>query len=67
MIRKLTYSQAINEALEISLKKDRKVIALGLGVDDPKGIFGTTKGLKKNLITRYLICLQLKMDSLGFL
>ena len=66
MTRKLTYSQAINEALEISLKKDRKVIALGLGVDDPKGIFGTTKGLKKNLTIRYLICLQLKMDSLGF-
>ena len=47
MKRKLTFSKAINEALEISLKRDRKVIVLGLGVDDPKGIFGTTKDLKK--------------------
>ena len=49
MRRKLTYSQAINEALEISLQKDKKVIVLGLGVDDPKGVFGTTKGLKKKI------------------
>ena len=34
MRRKLTYSQAINEALEISLQKDKKVIVLGLGVDN---------------------------------
>lgn len=46
-MRKLKYSEAINEALTISMKQNKKVIVLGLGCDDPKGIFGTTKGLKE--------------------
>lgn len=46
-MRKLKYSLAINEALTMSMKKDSKVLVLGLGVDDPKGIFGTTLGLKE--------------------
>ena len=45
--RMLTFSQAINEALEQSMSKDKNVIILGLGVDDPKEIFGTTKNLYK--------------------
>ena len=31
------------------MKKDKNVLLIGLGVDDPKGIFGTTKGLNKFL------------------
>ncbi len=46
-MRKLKYSQAINEALKLAMSKDKKTIILGLGADDPKGIFGTTKGLKE--------------------
>ena len=42
-----TFSEAINEAITMSIKKDDKVIVIGLGADDPKGIFGTTKGLNK--------------------
>lgn len=39
--------QAINEALVLSMRKNRNVLIIGLGVDDPKGIFGTTKGIDR--------------------
>ena len=29
------------------MKSDKKIILTGLGVNDPKGIFGTTKNLYK--------------------
>mgnify|MGYP001246483166 CR=1 FL=1 len=35
--------EAINEALVMCMKRNKNVILIGLGVDDPKGIFGTTK------------------------
>ena len=41
------FYEAINQAIELSIKKDKKVILMGLGVDDPKGVFGTTLNLKK--------------------
>ena len=47
MSRKLSFVEAINEAMFIAMKKDKKVLCYGLGVDDPKRIFGTTKGLKE--------------------
>ena len=46
-MRKLEFYKSINEALDISMKKNSKVILLGLGVEDPKAIFGTTKNLKE--------------------
>lgn len=45
MTRILTYGQAVNEALRIAMTRDRNVVTFGLGVDDPKRIFGTTAGL----------------------
>lgn len=42
-----TFSEAINEALTLALDSDPSVITYGLGVDDPKGIFGTTLGLQE--------------------
>jgi pyruvate dehydrogenase E1 component beta subunit len=45
--RNLNFSQSINEAMILSMKKDKNVICYGLGVDDPKRIFGTTKKLKE--------------------
>jgi len=41
----ITYAQAINEALFEAMTQDPSVICFGLGVDDPKGVFGTTLGL----------------------
>ncbi len=43
--RLLTFSKAINEAIDISMSKNPSVLLMALGVDDPKGIFGTTIGL----------------------
>jgi pyruvate dehydrogenase E1 component beta subunit len=45
--RIITYAEAINEALEQVMTKDKNVIVMGLGVDDPGGVFGTTKNLAK--------------------
>lgn len=42
-----SFSKSINEALEQSMRKNKNVIIVGLGVDDPKGVFGTTKDLNK--------------------
>ena len=47
MVRKMTYANAINEALVVAMKQDQSVICYGLGVDDPKVVFGTTIGLKE--------------------
>lgn len=42
-MRKITYAEAIAEATTQALKKNSKAYVIGLGVDDPKGIFNTTK------------------------
>jgi pyruvate dehydrogenase E1 component beta subunit len=47
MTRTLTYAQAINEALHEAMALDQRVICYGLGVPDPKGVFGTTVGLQQ--------------------
>jgi pyruvate dehydrogenase E1 component beta subunit len=43
--RQLTVAEALHEALDIALSRDERVYLMGLGVPDPKGIFGTTSGL----------------------
>jgi pyruvate/2-oxoglutarate/acetoin dehydrogenase E1 component len=45
MQRILTYAEAIREATEQEMARDSSVFVLGLGVDDFKAIYGTTKGL----------------------
>src|SRR5258708_14247636 len=47
MSRKISYVQAINEALHEAMAADPNVICYGLGVDDPKAVFGSTKGLRE--------------------
>ena len=42
-----TFSSAINEALVEAMAQDETVICYGLGVDDPKSVFGTTAGLQE--------------------
>jgi pyruvate dehydrogenase E1 component beta subunit len=41
-MREITYREAISEALVQAMEKDERVFIMGIGVDDPKGIFGTT-------------------------
>jgi pyruvate dehydrogenase E1 component beta subunit len=47
MKRVITFTRAIYEALDQAMKADKTFICFGLGVPDPKGIFGTTLGLQK--------------------
>jgi acetoin:2,6-dichlorophenolindophenol oxidoreductase subunit beta len=47
MKKLITYSDAINEALHTCMQLDKKIICMGLGINDPKNIFGTTKNLEK--------------------
>ncbi len=43
--RIISYAQAIQEATAQEMERDESVFVYGLGVDDFKGIYGTTKGL----------------------
>ena len=43
----ITFSESINLALKTSMKKDKNIICYGLGINDPKAIFNTTKNLNK--------------------
>ena len=45
--RIISASQAILEATDQTLKKDKSLILIGEGINDPKGIFGTTSNLSK--------------------
>ena len=47
MPRVLNYAQAILEATDQCMTQDPAVYIMGLGVTDPKGVFGTTLGLKE--------------------
>jgi len=44
-VRTMTYGAALLEAQSQALETDTRVFVMGLGVDDPKGIFGSTLGL----------------------
>lgn len=44
--RSMTFGEAINSALHVAMESDPAVICYGLGVTDPKAVFGTTAGLE---------------------
>jgi pyruvate/2-oxoglutarate/acetoin dehydrogenase E1 component len=45
MVRELSFIDAIREGTDQQMAADPSVILFGLGVDDPKAILGTTRGL----------------------
>ena len=47
MSRELKFFQALNEATDLCMANDPAVYIMGLGVPDPKGIFGSTLGLQQ--------------------
>tara|TARA_B100001093_G_scaffold519071_1_gene606325 strand:+ start:1242 stop:2291 length:1050 start_codon:yes stop_codon:yes gene_type:complete len=47
MKKKYIFSEVVNLTLKEIMKSNSKTVLFGLGVDDPKGIFGTTKDLKE--------------------
>lgn len=46
-VRQISYAEAVRDALSVAMDLDRNVICYALGIDDPKGTFGTTLGLKE--------------------
>ena len=46
-LHSITFAEAVREGTVQAMEKDDSVLALGLGVTDPKGVFGTTLGLKE--------------------
>lgn len=44
-MRKITYCQALNEAMTQEMERDPSVFVYGIGVPDHKQVFGTTNGL----------------------
>ena len=47
-----SFASGINEAIDLALSIDKNSICYGLGVTDPKAIFGTTAGLEKKFSTK---------------
>lgn len=47
MERIITYAEAVREATEQEMARDPSVIVLGIGVDDFKAVYGTTRGLQE--------------------
>lgn len=43
--KEISFANAISHSLELAMEKDPKVLCFGLGVTDPKEVFGTTSGL----------------------
>jgi pyruvate/2-oxoglutarate/acetoin dehydrogenase E1 component len=43
--RTATYVDALREALTFAMEKDPRVFVMGIGVDDHKAVFGSTRGL----------------------
>ncbi len=54
-MRQISYAKAILEATEQCLEADPAVYIMGLGVTDPKGIFGTTLGLEKKFGSKMVL------------
>ncbi|MBF0522072.1 MAG: alpha-ketoacid dehydrogenase subunit beta [Candidatus Omnitrophica bacterium] len=46
-VRKLSYGDALREALDQALANDPRVYVMGQGINDPAGMFGSTDGLYK--------------------
>lgn len=64
MERSLAYADAIREATEQEMERDPSVIVLGLGVDDPKPIYGTTRGLAAKFGTDRVFNTPLSEDGM---
>jgi pyruvate dehydrogenase E1 component beta subunit len=43
-MREILYREAIDEGTRQAMAKDATIFVMGVGVDDPNGIFGTTRG-----------------------
>lgn len=64
MSRNLTYVDAVREATDQEMARDPDVLIFGLGVDDPKAIQGTTRGLAEKYGARRVFDTPLSEDAM---
>ena len=65
--RIITYCDALREALEQEMARDKRVIAYGVGVPDKNAIFGSTAGLQEKFGPERVIDTPISEDSMtGF-
>ncbi len=50
--KNISFVEAINESIYIEMLKNKKLVTFGLGINDPKRIFGSTKGLVEKFGSR---------------
>ena len=51
-MKQITFAKIVNKTLHDLMSKNKNIITFGLGINDPKSIFETTKGLKKRFKER---------------
>lgn len=64
MERILSYPDAIREAVEQEMFRDPSIIVMGQGVDDPKAILGTTRGLVEKFTSERVFDTPLAEDGM---
>ena len=64
MARTLSYCDAIREALWQTMEEDPSVVLFGEGVDDPRAIFGSTRGLKERFGNRRVFDVPLSENGM---
>lgn len=64
MSRILSYPAALNEATVQEMEADERVLILGQGVDDPKGILGTTTGILEKFGPKRIFDVPLAEDGI---
>ena len=64
MEKTLSYADACSDATKTSMRRDENVLVYGLGVDDPKGMYGTTLGLVEEFGSERCFDTPLSEDSM---
>ena len=64
MTRQIKYAEAIREATDQAMARDKSVYLIGLGVPDPKGIFGTTGGLQQKYGAKRVMDMPLSENAM---
>ena len=62
-VRKLSFGEALHEALDQALERDPAVYAMGQGVNDPGGMFGSTADLYKKYGTERIFDVPLAEEA----
>ena len=62
--RSISYAEAINEATRQLMSQDESVFVLGIGVDDPRGIYGTTSNLSREFGQDRVVNMPLAEDAI---